>query len=465
MKREKGVNHSQMDILSGSIVDKLILFALPLAFTGMLQQLFNAADVAVVGRFVGKEAMAAVGSNSAIIGLLVNGFVGLALGANVAISTYIGQKRPDRIHNCIHTSVLFSLIGGVFITAVGEIVAPILIDSLSVPSNVYPMALAYLRIYLLGMPVIFLYNFEAAIFRSQGDTKTPLICLIISGVLNFGLNLLFVRVFGMDADGVALATVISNLASSVLLFILLVRRSDAIKIKFSDIRIHKTELIPMIKIGLPAGLQSMVFSISNICIQSAINKLGSDVMAASAAAFNIEILAYYLLNSFGQGCTTFVGQNYGAGNISRCRKVTRISLIIDVAVTTAISLIILYFGKPLLGIFNSDSTIKDIGFIRLAFILSAEGINAVMEIMSGAMRGYGHSLSPALITFFGVCGIRIAWVYTIFAWSPKFITLMLVYPISWVATAIALVIAYILFMRHFLRTFIDSKIHLRKEQL
>ena len=186
-------------------------------------------------------------------------------------------------------------------------------------------------------------------------------------------------------------------------------------------------------------------------------------MAASAAAFNIEILAYYLLNSFGQGCTTFVGQNYGAGNISRCRKVTRISLIIDVAVTTAVSLIILYFGKPLLGIFNSDSTIKDIGFIRLAFILSAEGINAVMEIMSGAMRGYGHSLSPALITFFGVCGIRIAWVYTIFKWSPKFITLMLVYPISWVATAIALVIAYILFMKHFLRTFIDSKIHLRKE--
>ena len=202
MKREKGVKHSQMDILSGSIVDKLILFALPLAFTGMLQQLFNAADVAVVGRFVGKEAMAAVGSNSAIIGLLVNGFVGLTLGANVAISTYIGQKRPDRIHNCVHTSVLFSLIGGVCITAVGEIVAPILIDSLSVPSNVYPMALAYLRIYLLGMPVIFLYNFEAAIFRSQGDTKTPLICLIVSGVLNVGLNLLFVRVFGMDADGV-----------------------------------------------------------------------------------------------------------------------------------------------------------------------------------------------------------------------------------------------------------------------
>ncbi len=447
MKQDIGGKKTEMDMLNGSIGDKLLLFALPLALTGMLQQLFNAADVAVVGQFVGKNAMAAVGSNSSIIGLLVNGFVGIALGANVVISTFTGQKNEDGIHKCVHTSVLFAILGGIAVTLLGEGIAPAVLKMMAVPEDVFPMALAYLRIYLLGMPVIFLYNFESAVFRSQGDTKTPLICLVISGIINVILNLFFVCIVGMTADGVALATIISNLISSALLFVFLCRRQDKLKLRVSDIRIHADILKRMVRIGLPAGLQSMVFSLSNICIQSAVNSLGSDVMAASSAAFNIEILAYYLVNSFGQACTTFVGQNYGAGQINRCRRITRISLALDVGITAVVSLIILAFGKPLIGIFNSDPAIASIGLVRLRFILSAEAVNAVMEIMSGSMRGYGYSLVPAVLTFIGVCGIRIGWVYTVFKASPTFFSLMMVYPVSWCMSALVLVAAYLLFMR------------------
>lgn len=446
------MKRSNIDMLHGGIAGKLLLFALPLAATGMLQQLFNAADVAVVGRFAGKNAMAAVGSNSPVIGLLVNGFVGISLGANVVISRFTGQDNKDGISKTVHTSVLFSVLGGLFITLLGELVAPLILNLLSVPAGVFPMALAYLRIYLLGLPVIFLYNFESAIFRSQGDTRTPLICLVISGIINVILNLFFVCIVGMTADGVALATVISNAVSALLLFILLCRRNDYIKITVSKIKIHSNVLKSMIKIGLPAGLQGMVFSLSNLCIQSAVNSLGADVMAASSAAFNIEILAYYVINSFGQACTTFVGQNYGAENIGRCRRVVRVSLIMDIGITAAASLIMLVFGTSLLGIFNSDPAIASIGIVRLRFILAAEVVNSVMEVMSGAMRGYGYSVVPAVITFIGVCGVRIVWVYSIFKVSQTFFTLMMVYPVSWIITAAALTIAYMRFMRRFTPT-------------
>lgn len=433
-------------MLNGGIGVKLLMFAIPLALTGMLQQLFNAADVAVVGRFVGEDAMAAVGSNSAVIGLLVNGFIGIALGANVVISNFTGQGDNASISKCIHTSVLFSVIGGIFVTIIGELLAPHILELMSVPENVFPMSLAYLRIYLQGMPVIFLYNFESAIFRSQGDTRTPLFCLVISGIANVLLNLFFVCIVGMDADGVALATVISNSISSALLFVILCRKEYPIKIDLHEIKIHGDILKKIVRIGLPAGLQSMVFSLSNMCIQSAVNSLGSEVMAASSAAFNIEILAYYLVNAFGQGCTTFVGQNYGAGKLDRCKRITKISLLMDVGVTAAASYIILLFGTPLLKIFNDNPVIAELGLVRLKYILAAEALNAVIEIMSGAMRGYGYSLVPAILTFAGVCGIRIAWVYTVFRKYATFDALMVVYPVSWIFTGAALVIAYLLYV-------------------
>ncbi len=436
-----------LDLLHGSIMDKVLMFALPLAVTGILQQLFNAADVAVVGQFAGKNAMAAVGSNSPVIGLLVNAFIGIALGANVVISRFTGQKNQQGIRKGVHTAVVFAVISGVILTILGECLAPVLLRLLSVPPDVFPLSLLYLRVYLLGLPVIFLYNFESAIFRSQGDTRTPLICLIISGVINVLLNLFFVCVLGMTVNGVATATVIANLISSGLLFYMLYHSGDAIGIQIPKLRMDRQVLGVMVRIGLPAGLQGMVFSISNLCIQSAINHLGSDVMAASSAAFNIEIFAYYVINSFGQACTTFVGQNYGANNIERCRRVTKISFLLDFVVTVVISVLLLWMGRPLLGLFNRDPAIVAIGIVRLRFIVSAEIVNVVMEIMSGAMRGYGYSLVPAVLTFVGVCGIRITWVYTVFRASPKFHTLMMVYPVSWGATAVALAIAYALFIR------------------
>lgn len=438
-----------MDMLQGTLTDKILAFALPLAATGILQQLFNAADVAVVGQYAGKNAMAAVGSNSPVIGLLVNAFVGIALGANVVISRFTGQKNADGVQKAVHTSVVFAVLSGFALMLFGELIAPFLLRLLSVPDEIFPMSLLYLRVYLLGLPVIFLYNFESAVFRSQGDTRTPLICLVISGVINVALNLFFVRVLGMSVDGVATATVISNLISSAMLFALLCRRRDMIRLQIRKLRIDRQILAAMVRIGLPAGLQGMVFSLSNLCIQSAINQLGADVMAASSAAFNIEIFAYYVINSFGQACTTFVGQNYGAGKIDRCRRVAKISLLLDFAITSVICILLMVFGRPLLGLFNRDPAVASIGMVRLRYIVSAEVINVVMEVMSGAMRGYGYSLVPAIITFVGVCGIRISWVYTVFRASQGFHTLMMVYPISWAVTAAALCIAYLLFLRRF----------------
>ena len=436
-----------INMLEGSLADKILLFAIPLAITGILQQLFNAADVAVVGQFAGKDAMAAVGSNSPIIGLLVNLFVGIGLGANVVASNYTGQKNRRGISHCVHTAVLFAVLGGIGVTVLGEIFAAPLLRIMGVPDNVFDMSLAYLRIYLLGMPVIFLYNFEAALFRSQGDTNTPLVCLVISGCVNVALNLFFVIVLDMAAGGVALATVIANMVSSGLLFFMLTRRKDHIRMYPNMLKIHSRELRLMMRIGVPAGIQGMVFSLSNLVIQSSINSLGSDVMAASAAAFNIEIFCFFILNAFGQSATTFIGQNYGAGNLPRCRRIFKVTLGLDMIATALISVLILLFAIPLLRIFNGDPAIAEIGLIRIRMIVTFQLINASMECISGAMRGYGFSLPPALITLIGVCGTRIFWVFMIFPKDPTFVRLLAVYPISWVVTAVSLIVCYLIFIR------------------
>lgn len=310
-------------MLHGSLWNKILMFAIPVAATAVLEQLFNASDIAVVGNFTGGAktvAVAAVSANSAVIALIVNLFVGIALGANVVIANAIGNNDSETVKKSVHTSVLISLICGAAVTIIGELAADALLRSLNVPDDVLPSALLYLRIYLLGMPVILLYNFEAAIFRSVGDTKTPLVALTISGVLNVILNLIFVIVFHMTVDGVAIATVISNAISSAMLFRRLRTTDMPIHIDMKSLRIDSETLSRIMKIGVPAGIQSAVFAVSNIVIQSAINSLGTVVMAASGAAYNIEIFNYYILNAFSQACTTFVGQNYGAGNLSRCKK-------------------------------------------------------------------------------------------------------------------------------------------------
>ena len=430
---EKRKRSLAIDILNGSMWDKILRYALPVAATGILGQLFNASDIAIVGNFAQGDtvaAVAAVGANGPVIGLLLNIFIGIALGANVVIANAIGRGDSNTVSRAVHTSIVAAVIGGIIVGALGQLVAEPVLSMLQVPEDVFPLALKYMRIYLLGLPVIFLYNFEAAIFRSAGDTKTPLIALALSGVLNVILNLFFVIVLNKTVDGVAIATVLANVVSSVVLLRRLLRSELFIHVEFKDLCIDWKILWRILKIGVPAGIQGAVFSLSNIVVQSAINSLGKVTMAASSAAFNVEVMAYYILNSFGQACTTFVGQNYGAGQIDRCRKALKLCLIESVIATACAVCIALLSGKYLIALFNNDPEVIRLGMVRMKFIFMSYIFSTIYDCMSGYMRGFGISLAPALLTIFGVCGTRIIWIYTVFPMSQTFETIMQVYPIS-----------------------------------
>lgn len=438
----------RMDMLNGSLWDKIMLFAFPVAATAILEQLFNASDIAIVGNFSYTNktiAVAAVGANSFIISLIVNSFVGIALGANVVIANAIGRKDKDTVLKAVHTSILISLLAGIFVLLVGEIFSKSLLGSMNVPEEVFSEALLYLRIYLLGMPVILLYNFEAAIFRSVGDTKTPLVVLTLSGIINVLLNLFFVIVLHMSVNGVAITTVCSNAISSICLFLRLISSQDVIHVDIKKLRIDKEILVRILKIGLPAGIQSAVFSLANIVIQSSINSLGTIVMAASSAAFNIEIFAYDILNSFSQACTTFVGQNYGAGQIKRCKRVLILCLVEDVITTALAAITILFVGKNLIAIFNNDPQVIQTGYSRLLIVFSAYIFSVLYENISGYLRGFGISFVPAILTTIGVCGVRIFWVLCIFPLQRTFQWVLMAYPVSLSFTACLLLIALMVY--------------------
>ncbi len=441
-------NTKKLDMLNGPIWNKLPQYALPVAATGILEQLFNASDIAIVGNFTGENstaAVAAVGANSPIIGLILNLFIGIALGANVVIANAVGQKDDKTIRRAVHTSVIMAVVGGLLVAIVGELGIGALLKTLNVPEDVFPFALLYIRIYLLGMPAILLYNFEAAIFRSVGDTKMPLAALAVSGVLNVLLNLFFVIVLKMTVNGVAIATVISNVVSSIVLLVKLTKTDKAIHLDWKELKYDSDCAHRIIRIGLPAGIQSAVFAVANIVIQSAINSLGTVVIAASSAAFNIEIFAYDVLNSFSQACTTFTGQNYGAGNIKRCKK-TLILCIIEDAIASALAIgLILVFGKSLLAIFNNDPQVIEIGYTRLVMIFSAYTFSMLYENMSGYLRGFGISVAPAILTIIGVCVVRIVWIYTVFPSHRDFSTIMMAYPLSLSVTALLIFIALMVY--------------------
>lgn len=436
-------------MLNGPIWNKLPQFALPVAATAILGQLFNAADIAVVGNFTGAEktvAVAAVGANSAVIGLIINLFIGIALGCNVVIAHAIGRGDRDAVHRAVHTSVVVAVIGGIIVGLLGQLIAAPLLGMLNVPDEVFPLALLYLRIYLVGLPVILLYNFEAAIFRSVGETRVPLVALTISGILNVVLNLFFVAVLHMSVSGVAIATVISNVVSSVILFVKLRRTELDIHLDLKKLRIDLPILRRILAIGLPAGVQSSLFSVSNIVIQSAINSLGTVVMAASSAAFNIEILTFDILDAFSQACTTFVGQNYGAGKIDRCKKTLKLCMLEGLVALVAAIAILLFFGKPLLSIFNNDPDVVETGYIRLMYVMFSHIFNLLYNVMSGYLRGFSISLAPAILTMLGVCGVRIAWIHYVFPLSPTFKTIMIAYPVSLGITAL-MIFAALLYCR------------------
>lgn len=445
---EKERKKQKLDMLNGSIWNKLPVFALPIAATGILEQLFNASDIAIVGNFAQTDktaAVAAVGANSPIIGLILNLFIGIALGANVVIANAIGRDDRQTVQKAVHTSMVVSVIGGVLVAIIGELIAEPLLTVLNVPDDVLELALLYLRIYFLGMPVILLYNFEAAIFRSIGETKMPLIALTLSGILNVLLNLFFVIVLKMSVNGVATATVLANVVSAGILYIKLVKSDKYIKVEFKKLRIDGKVFAKIMQIGLPAGIQSAVFAVANIVIQGAINSLGTVVIAASSAAFNIEIIAYNVMNSFSQACTTFVGQNFGANKIDRCKKTLFLCLIEDAIASGTAILIVLITGKFLLSIFNNNPEVIEIGYTRLVIIFIAYIFSMLYEVMSGYLRGFGFSLVPAILTTVGVCVLRIIWINTVFPANRTFVTIMTAYPVSLSTTALLIFIALIIY--------------------
>lgn len=436
-----------IDMTTGSLWRNIPLFAFPVAATSILEQLSNLIATVIIGNFSGDQgtlAMAAVGSNVPLTSLMLNLFIGMSLGSNVVIANAIGRNDQNMVKRAVHTSILMALVGFVVI-ALGEIFAEPMLAALNVPAETMPLASLYLRVFLLSLPSILLYNFEAAIFRSIGDTKVPLAALAVSGVLNVLLNLFFVIVLHMTVNGVAIATVAANAVSAALLYVRLTRTDKCVRVERKALRIDGASLKRILSIGLPAGVQSAVFSFANIVIQSAINTLGTVAIAASSAAFNVEILAYDVLNSFSQACTTFVGQNYGAGQIKRCKKTMQLSFL-EGAIATFVSVVVLLLSaRSLLAIFNSDPEVIAIGYIRLATILPAYVFCLIYEILSGYLRGFGISLAPALLTMLGVCGIRIAWVKFVFPTSMTFQTVMWVYPISLGATAMLILCAVLIY--------------------
>lgn len=438
------VKKKQMDMIHGPMFYKILFFALPLAASSILQQLFNSADVAVVGRFAGSTALAAVGGNSPVINLLINMFVGLSIGANVIIANFIGQGREDKVKEAVHTVMSVALISGVSLLVIGIIIAKPILLMINTPSEVINLAVLYLRIYFLGMPFVMVYNFGAAILRSTGETRKPLYCLIISGIINILLNLLLVIVFHLSVAGVAIATVIADGVSAFLVVYFLSHSDDAIRLNIRELSLNKEIVVKVIKIGAPAGLQGVVFSLSNVFIQSAINGFGTHAMAGSSAGLNYEYFTYYMINAFNQTAVTFTSQNYGAKDLERCKRAFRISLVTGMALTLVMSFIFVGATDFFAGIYTNDPVAIKYAIIRMKHVTLLECLTGVYEISGGALRGMGHSLLPALLTVIGSCGFRVVWLYTVFKVVPTFTMLMNVYPVTWVITGTMVMTSYLI---------------------
>mgnify|MGYP000036137976 CR=1 FL=1 len=425
--------NKQMDMLNGPLLKKILFFALPLAASSILQQLFNSADVAVVGRFAGSKSLAAVGGNTPVISLLINLFVGLSVGANVVIGNYIGQGKKEKVKEAVHTVMAMAVICGVFLLIIGTVLARPILMAINTPDEVLPLAMLYLRIY-----------FGAAVLRSIGDTKRPLYALILSGIINICLNLVLVIVFKLDVAGVAIATVIADCVSANLVTYFLMTGDEMVRFNPKKMSLKKEQVIKIIKIGAPAGLQGVVFSVSNVCIQSAINGFGTKAIAGSSAALNYEYFTYYVINAFNQTTVTFTSQNYGAKKLERCKKAFRLCLVWGMAITGIMSLIFVLFKEFFAGVYTADSQAIDYAVIRMVHVLLLELLTGTYEISGGAMRGMGYSLVPALLTVVGCCGFRVAWLYTVFKICPTFSMLMNVYPATWVITGALVMGAYLI---------------------
>ncbi len=448
LKNKKNEKY-EIDMCSGSILKKMLLFAVPLMFSSILQLLFNAADIVVVGRFAGDNSLAAVGSNSALINLLTNLFVGLSVGANVLIAHYYGAKENEDLKKAVHTVMTISIISGLVLTVIGIVGARQLLIWMDTPEGVLDLAVVYLRIYFGGMIATMVYNFGAAILRAVGDTKRPLYYLILAGIVNVVLNLIFVIKFDMDVAGVAFATVISQCISAFLVIRCLVKEQGGIHLDLKALRIDKGNFFKILQVGLPAGFQGMLFSLSNVVIQSAVNGFGETVVAGNSAAANIEGFVYMAMNAFHQAVISFTSQNVGAGRYDRINKILYTAQLYVVIVGLTMGLAVVALGKPLLGLYTSSSIVVDAGYIRLKYIVTCYFLCGMMDVMVGSLRGLGYAIMPMIVSLVGACGLRLIWIATVFQ-MEAFHSIKMVYityPISWFLTFIAHVICFVLVRR------------------
>ena len=439
-------------MLHGPLFMKILIFSLPLAASSVLQQLFNSVDVAVVGHFASSQALAAVGSNAPVISLMINLFLGISMGANVIISNHIGQNDKQKIHEAINTVGMVAIVSGILLMIIGVIAAKPILTIMGTPYDVLPLAVTYLRIYFLGIPFFLIFDFGAAILRSLGDTRRPLYILIIAGVINTVFNLIFVLIFHMSVAGVAIATGIANFVSAVLIVRLLLNEKKPFRLNLKSIGIEWGELRHMLLIGIPAGVQGMIFSFSNVLVQTAINGHGADAIAGSAAALNFEYYCYFVISAFDGATITFIGQNYGAGMIDRVKRIYWICMASSVVGCGVLNGLFVYQSHFFLNFFSTDPCVQSFGKIRMATVLSWQFIASSYEISASALRGMGQSILPTVLTIFGTCLLRICWVYTVCRICNSFSTIMLVYPISWLTTGIMVCTAFYVTAKKKLRT-------------
>ena len=438
-------------MIHGPLLGKILLFTLPLMASSILQLLFNAADIIVVGRYAGSDALAAVGSTGALINLLTNMFIGFSVGANVLVARYYGAGKPDEVSETVHTSVMLSIIGGVLLAVIGIIFASPLLELMGTPENVLPLAALYVRIYFAGMPVILLYNYGSAILRAIGDTKRPLYYLAIAGVLNIILNLILVIVFEMSVAGVALATIISQTLSAVLVIRCLMHIEGGCHLDLHQLKIHTNKLWKILQLGLPAGLQGSIFSLSNVLIQSSVNSFGAIAMAGNSAAANIEGFTYVAMNSFYQAAITFVSQNMGAMEFRRIRKIAWQCLAWVTVTGALLGNLSFFFGHQLLGIYSDEAEVIRYGIYRLEVIGTTYFLCGIMDVCVGCLRGIGYSFLPMVVSLLGACGFRILWIFTVFKGHHDLHTLYISYPISWTITASVHMICFLILYRRMVK--------------
>lgn len=433
-----------MNMCEGPLAGKMLIFTIPLMFSGILQLLFNAADTIVVGRYAGKEALAAVGSTSSLINLLVNLFMGLSVGANILVSRYYGAGKEDEIQDTVHSSLTFAVVAGVILAVIGNVFAKPLLHLMGSPEDVIDLAAIYIKIYFAGMPVIMLYNYGASILRAIGDTKRPLYYLLTAGVVNVILNLIFVIAFDMSVAGVALATVISQCISVGLLLRCMYKMDGCCQLHPEKLGIRKEKLLLLLRHGLPAGLQGSVFSFSNVLIQSSINSFGSVAMAGASAAANLEGFVYTAMNSFQQTALCFTSQNLGGGKYDRIGKVFRNSLLMVTAVGIVMGGGSFLLGKYLLRIYSKDAEVIAFGLTRMRWIALPYFLCGIMDTLVGMLRGLGYAVVPMFVSIIGACGFRILWIATVFASNHSLDVLYSSYPISWIMTGGTHLICYLI---------------------